>query len=347
MRKLILTLMMLMIAGYLKASIYQGVDIKGDTLVFAEKGTVYLASISTSKVLYEFRPNADTALIRKIFKAALKNPELPGETRKLMKTSISQFGIANLTWVNSELIVGFYYFEGKFEESNLKFGILKYSKDFKSTYFCLLNSKGLFLSLHPYFPIEIHGESICLPYLKDSLYVGLFDINFKENELILNRNLKTIQINGINRHILSSVMINQIPFSIRHTQFSSFVFFPYSCIFNGTSHTFSDPFLTYRKLLNKDQVPLYSAGRFSDLEQRTDRDTQVFISSYSNKDSIWMLCTGYDKKKLYLFSYSKQNPSPKVSYFEYDSGYRYFLYKNKVIGFRHSNGVFKSIIYDY
>ncbi len=338
MRKKLIFLITFFIVMHLEARMYQGMDVKGDTIVFAEKGQVYIANISSSKILFQFKPNADTSLVKRIFKAALKNPELTGETRKQMKNSIAAFGIANLSWVNSELLLGFYYFEGKLEESNLKFGVIKYSLDFKNTEFCLLNSKGNFLSLNPYFPLEIHNRILFLPYIKDSLYIGQNEFNFKLNELQFVGNSKTVRMKGIQRHILSSIMINQIPFSIRNTQFNSFLFYPYPCIINGSSHVFSDPYSTYAKLINKKQIPVYSEGRFLDIEKGISKDTQVFISSYSNKDSMWVLCSGKNSNQLQLLIYGNRIAQPVSKPINYNSEYRYFLSKNRVIGIRFDSG---------
>lgn len=324
------------------SAVFQGLDIKGDTLAFAQKGVVYLASIKESKILSSFIPKNDTILMDKILKKVLQDHSITGENRKHLKSSIRNMAITNLTWLNGKLVIGFHYYEGKFDVSSIRFLIIRYDLKLKSEGFCLLNSKDIFQCLNPYFPLEFRNDStLFLSYYSDSNYIAEYRLNFKENSISKITNKKTNRLEDFTQHLSASVIMSQLPISIRNMGFALFIQFPFPVILNGTNSIVYDHNTSLRKLKDKKRIPNYSEGKYLDLEQKIVVDSSIYISSYSNRDSFWVLTTSKSKDKLQLLNFSKKQVKPLLNEYPYDSGFRYILDRRRIIGLSWENGLLK------
>lgn len=325
-----------------QAVVFQGLDIKGDSLAFAQKGEVFLTSIKQTKVLTSFKPTADTVLMDKILKKILQDHSINGETRKSLKSSVRSMAITNLTWVNNKLVIGMHYYEGKFDQSLIRFLVIRYDARLKPEGFCLLSSRGVFVCINPYFPLEFRNDSsLYLSYYSDSNYVAEFRMNVKDNTLSEVAKIKTNRLKDFTRHLSASLIMSQLPFSVRYMGFGLFVQFPFPVLLNGSNTVVYDADNSLRKLRDKKRLPNYADGRFLDLEQKMAIDSSVFISSYSNRDSFWILKSSKNKDKLQLLAFDKKLMKPTITEFAYDPEYRYFLDRRRIVGLSWKSGVLK------
>lgn len=295
MTKKLLLLLLVISCVELRADLLLGMTSKGDTMAIAYKKTIRLFSLKTGKTIAERVLATDSAIINTIYKKSIGFCGILAEEKKVHRESLSNFTIVNLTYHQSDLIVGFRYYIKENLHSKIQYGLISLDDQLAFKSFCLFKrpASGVF-NLQPYFPLELTGKRVVLPEF-DSLKMMFSEYFIDFNNAVAYRT-KVIsnqpQISKfLNVFSSESIVLNPSFYSIRKQSYQYYIQFPFPVLYKGNAQWVNDAF-GIGKLLKLDRSDVHLGdGKTLLFEQQKKRDKYVFLSSNSWNDSMFYLTT--------------------------------------------------------
>jgi hypothetical protein len=305
-KKLLLTLFLLLAINESRADLLLGMSSKGDTMAIAYKKTIRLFSLKSSKTISETVLVSDTAIVNAIYQKSVGFCGIAAEEKQVHYESLSKFTIVNLTFHKNDLIVGFRYYIKENLHSKIQYGLIALDENMAFKGFCLFKrpSSGVF-NLQPYFPLEITGKRLVVPEF-DSAKVMFSEYFMDFNTTVAYRTKVLSNAPQISKfiNVFSSegIVLNPSFYSIRNQSYNYYLQFPFPVLYRGNGIWVNDAY-GIGKLLQLDRSDVHLGdGKNLLFEQQKKRDKYVFLSSNSWNDSMFYLTnSNWDTGRVSLF----------------------------------------------
>jgi hypothetical protein len=346
MKKILIFLIVVLSAKSSKADLLLGMCAKSDTLAIAYKKSIRFINLDSAKVLFEITPNIDTSITNSIYRKSIKFCSIPSESRNQHLKSIIDFSIVNLTFSESNLIVGIRYFIGENLNSKIQYGLLKFDKKMHFIGLCLFMSNDeRIVQLPAYFPLEISKNYVILPeYDSGRIRFCEFNIDFISSKAlitkVINNNPEVVNYRKINS--TQKCLINPSFYSISGLKYKYYFQFPFPYLFSGNADWYNDAFNLKKYLkLDRSNVTI-GDGKTILFEQQKNLDKFVLFSSNSWNDSMFYLCSTDDTARLTLIKESNKIRAYTYQNYKIITKDTYFLIQNyKIYAIKWKNGIAK------
>jgi hypothetical protein len=306
MTKKLLLLLLLISCFELRADLLLGLTSKGDTMAIAYKKTIRLFSLKTGKTITERVLVTDSAIVNSIYYKSIGFCGILANERKVHRESLSNFTIVNLTYHQSDLIIGFRYYIKENLHSRIQYGLISLDDQLAFKSFCLFKrpASGVF-NLQPYFPLELTGKRVVLPEFDSAkMMFSEYFIDFNNSVAYRTKVISNQpQISKfLNVFSTESIVLNPSFYSIRNQSYQHYIQFPFPVLYKGNAQWVNDAF-GIGKLLQLDRSDVHLGdGKTILFEQQKKRDKYVFLSSNSWNDSMFYLTnSNWDTGRVTLF----------------------------------------------
>lgn len=293
MLKKLLLIIVITICVESKADLLLGMTSKGDTMAVAYKKTIRLFSLKTGKTITERVLVTDSAIVNTIYRKSVGFCGITDEFKNVHRESLSNFTMVNLTYHQSELVVGFRYYIKENLHSRIQYGLILLDDKLAFKSFCLFKrpASGVF-NLQPYFPLELSGKRVVLPEFDSAkVMFSEYFIDYSNSVAYRTKVLSNApQISKfLNVFSSESIVFNPSFYSIRNLSYNYYVQFPFPVIYKGNAQWVNDAF-GIGKLLQLDRSDVHLGdGKTILFDQQKKRDKYVFLSSNSWNDSMFYL----------------------------------------------------------
>lgn len=295
MTKKLLLLLLVISCFELRADLLLGMTSKGDTMAIAYKKTIRLFSLNTGNTITERVLVNDSMLVNSIYRKSIGFCGITDEFKNVHRESLSNFTIVNLTFHQSELVVGFRYYIKENLHSRIQYGLILLDDKLAFKNFCLFKrpASGVF-NLQPYFPLELNGKRVVLPEFDSSkMMFSEYFIDYSNSVAYRTKVVSNQpQISKfLNVFSSESIVFNPSFYSIRKQSYEYYIQFPFPVLYKGNAQWVNDAF-GIGKLLQLDRSDVHLGdGKTVLFEQQKKRDKYVFLSSNSWNDSMFYLTT--------------------------------------------------------